>query len=177
MWSKLKPSERTLLIIVIVLLAFGLGYYGGFKPIQGKLASLDDDIFAMQMQLRKAKIFVRQHDSVMEEAKKFPNLEGMNARKDEEENAALLSFIEEEARKAHVTLSDVKPQTATGDRITKRYTVELSIESGMKELMEFIYHLQFSPQMLKVEKVETAPKEEGSAVLRSNLVMQRIVVK
>ncbi len=177
MLAKLKSSERVLLVIVIILLAIGLGYYGGLKPIEAKLGNLDSEIFSLQLKLRKAKIFVQQRDAVMEEAKKYPNLEGMNARKDEEENAALLSFIEEEARKARVTLSDVKPQTTTGDRLTKRYTVELSIESGMKELIEFIYHLQFSPQLLKVERVESAPKEEGSEILRSNLVMQRVVVK
>lgn len=177
MGSKLKPSERMLLVIVGVLLACGFAYYGGWKPIQAKFSALDEEIFSMQLRLRKSKILVHQRDQVLEEAKKYPNLQGMDARKDEEENASLLSFIEEEARRARITLSDVKPQSMNEDRLTKRYTVELIIESGMKELIEFVYHLQFSTQMLKVVRAEMAPKEEGSAVLRSSLVMERVVVK
>ncbi len=177
MWSKLKPSERILFVIVLVLLALGFAYYGGWKPIQAKFASLDDEIFSMQLRLRKAKILVHQRDQILEESKKYPNLQGMDARKDDEENASLLGFIEEEARKASITLSDVKPQSMSEDRLTKRYTVELVVEAEMKALIAFVYHLQFSPQMLKVQRAEMAPKEEGSAILRGNLVMERVVVK
>ena len=74
-------------------------------------------------------------------------------------------------------LSDVKPQQAQADKISKRYVVELTAESGIKELLEFIHGLQYSTYLLKIERVDAAPKDEKSAVLRTFLQVTRVVVK
>jgi len=138
---------------------------------------MDDRIFAYEMKLRKAHVYLRQREDVMEESKKYQNLEQMDAGSDEEEIARLLEFIEQTARKSSVILSDVKPQEVKGDRMTKRYVVELNTESRLKELLTFIYTLQRSSQLLKIGRVQITPKEEGSLELRSFLQLTRVVVK
>lgn len=177
MLNKLSAREKKIGYAVIALLMILVIYHGVWRPMSSKFASLNDEIFGMQMKLRKAKIFLRQKDEVNEEAKRYPNLQQLDARKDEEEIASLLNFIEQEARGSSVNLSDVKPQQVSGDKVSKRYVVELTAESGIKELIQFVYSLQYSPQMLKVERVEMVPKEEGAATLKTFLVVTRVVVK
>lgn len=175
--NKLTVRERKILNVVIVLVLVLMGYYGVWLPTMEKFSSLDDEIFSLQMKIRKAKIFLRQRDDILEQAKNFQNLEHMDAGSDEEEIARLLSLIEQTARKTGVSLSDVKPQQVQSDKWSKRFVVELNAESGLGELIDFIHAMQMSPQMLKLERVDVVPKGEQSRVMRSYMVLTRVVVK
>ena len=177
MLEKLTVREKKILAWVIALLVLVIGYHGIWRPMTAKLSELDDEIFAMELKLRKAKVFVRQRDEILEMSKKYPNLEQMDAGTDQEEITKLLTFIEQTARKTGVSISDMKPQPVKSDKITKRYGVELNAESDMKQLIEFSYHLQNSEELLSVEEVTTSPKEEKSPILRTFLVVSRVVVK
>ena len=178
MLEKLTVREKKIFAWVIALLVIVIGYHGVWRPMMAKLSDLDDEIFSMQLKIRKAKIFLRQKDEVMEESKKYPNLSRMDAGSDEEEIARLLNFIEQTARKLGVSLSDVKPQAVQSDKMSKRYLVELNAESGLKELASFVYELEHSPDILKIEQVNTGPKDEKNPLLlRSALVVTRVVVK
>ena len=175
--TKMKPRERFLVSVTGGMLVLLIVYHGIWVPLTKRFETLQDEIFAMQMKLRKAHLYAKQRDQVLQEAKKFPNLEQLDAKKDEEETASLLNFIEKEARDVQVTLFDVKPQHVSSDKASKRYRVDLTTESGLKEFTEFIYHLQYSPQMLRIEHVQMTPKEDKSPVLRSSLSVTRVVVK
>lgn len=175
--ARLTGREQKILYGVFALLLFVVGYHGVWTPVMGKFTDLDEQIFAMEMKLRKAKIFYRQRSEILEESKKFQNLEQLDAGSDEEEIARLLNLVEQTARQAGVSLSDVKPQQVRADKASKSFVVELNAESDLRQLIEFTYGLQFSPQLLKVEQVNASPKEEKSATLRSFLVVSRVVVK
>ncbi len=175
--KKLTPREQKILFVTVFFAVIAAGYYGVWRPALAKFLSLDDEIFAMEMKLRKSKIFLRQKDEIMAEAKKYPNLAQMDAGKDEEEIARLLNLIEQTARKAGVSLSDVKPQQVQSDKVSKRFAVELHAESTLEQLTIFLYNIQVSSELLKVEQVQTAPKEEKSQILRSFLTVTRMVVK
>lgn len=175
--DKLSGRERKILYVVIALLVFVFGYHAVWNPMMAKFSEMDDEIFAMQMRLRKAKTFLRQKDQVTESSKKFANLEQMDAGSDEEEIARLLNFIEQTARKNGVSLSDVKPQPVRSDKVTKQYTVELNAEASLASVTDFVYELEHSPQMLRLERVTMTPKEENSPTLRTFLAVSRMVVK
>lgn len=175
--SKLSSREKNILGVTIVLLVFTAGYYGVWTPLQNKFSDMEEQVFSLELKLRKAKVFLRQRDQVLEESKKYPNLTQMDAGSDQEEITKLLDLIAETARKAGVSLSDVKPQSVGADKSTKRYVVELNAESDIQQLIQFAYDLQHSPQLLKVEQVNTSPKEDKSPTLRSFLVVTRVVVK
>lgn len=174
---ELNPREKKIGYVVVALLGVMITYHGIIRPMGQKFSSLDDEIFAMQMRLRKAKTLIRQKNDVLEASKKYVNLEKMDAGTDEEEIARLLNFIEQTARKDNASLSDVKPQPVKSDKVTKVYTVELNAEGELNSLMELVYELEHSEQLLKIERVDMSPKEEKSAILRASLVVSRVVVK
>lgn len=176
-FSKLSAREKKILYAVMALLILVFGYHAVWRPVTEKFSELDDEIFAMQMRLRKAKTFIRQKDQVLEASRQFPNLEQMDAGSDEEEIARLLNYIEQAARKNGVSLSDVKPQPVRSDKVTKLYLVELNAEANVNSLTDFVYELEHSPQMLRLERVTLAPKEDQSSTLRAFLVVNRMVVK
>ena len=177
LWNKLSAREKNIFYVTMSLVLLVVGYHGLWRPMREKFSNLEDEIFSQELKLRKAKVFLRQRDDILEQAKKYPNLEQMDAGTDEEEIARLLNLIEETARKTGVSISDVKPQQVKSDKVSKRYIVELNAESSVEQLIEFVYQLQHSPQLLKIEQVNTGPKDEKSATLRSFLSVTRVVVK
>ena len=178
MLQKLTPREKKILGWVVALLVLMIGYHGVWNPMMAKLGNLDDETFGMELKIRKAKTLLRQKDEVAEESKKYPNLSRMDAGSDEEEIARLLNYIEQAARKLGVSLSDVKPQAVQSDKVSKRYLVELNAESGLKELASFVYELEHSAELLKIEQVNTGPKDEkNNLLLRSAIIVTRVVVK
>lgn len=176
-FDKLSAREKKILWVVIGLLCLAIGYHALFRPMQQKFGELDDQIFAMQMKLRKAKTLIHQKKDVQEASKKYSNLEKMDAGTDEEEIARLLDFIEQTARKNNASLSDVKPQPVRSDKVTKEYKVDLNAEGELAAMIQFIFELEHTEQLLKLEKVEMVPKLEGSGVLRAGLTVSRVVVK
>ena len=176
MLTKMSPREKKIAVLTGVLLMVMVGFHGVWMPVTDKLDELNDQIFALQLKMRKAKTLIRQREDVKEEAKKFPNLEKMEAGSDEEEIANLLALIEQTARKTKVSLSDVKPEQVQSDKVSKRYRVELNAESGITELIRFVFEIERSQELLKVEAVDSTPKEEESSILRSSIVVTRVVV-
>lgn len=176
-FDKLKPREKKILYVTAALLLVMIGYHGILRPLTDKMASLDDGIFAMELRLRKAKILIRQREEIMDEAKKFPNLEQLNAGTDEEETARMLSLMEQTARKTGCSLSDVKPLPVKTDKFIKRFEVELTAEAVMEQLVNFVYELEHSALLLKVERAVTSPKEGNSSTVRAQLTVVRQVTK
>ncbi len=175
--DKLSAREKKIAYTVVALLILVFGYRGIWRPFIEKLTSMDGEIFTMQLKLRKAKTFILQREQVMEEAKKYPNLEQMDAGSDEQEIARLLNLLEQKARRLGVSISDVKPNQLLSDKISKRFMVELNAECELGQLVDFIYELQNAPERLKIDRIEVATKEDKSAVLRSSFVVTRVVVK
>ncbi len=173
--TKLSSREKKILYAALTVILLAGAYHGILRPLNEKIAVLDDEIFSTEMKLRKAKVYLRQKDQILEESKKYPNLAQLDAGTDEEETARILSLIEVSARKYGVSLSDVKPNPIKTDKWTKRFEVELNGECTLEQLTLFVFELEHSAQMLKVEQVSSAPKEEKSPVLRSQMTVVRTV--
>lgn len=173
--AKLSSREKNILYIAVTVMLIAGGFHGILRPLNEKITVLDNEIFSMEMKLKKAKVYLLQKDLILEEAKKYPNLAQLDAGTDEEETARILSLIEQSARKYGVSLSDVKPSPIKTDKWSKRFEVELNGECSLEQLTQFVFELEHSAQMLKVEQISSTPKEEKSPVLRSQMTVVRTV--
>ena len=175
--TKMTLREKKIFYLAAFFVFVLFAWHGLLRPAAGKFGELSDETFVMELKVRKAKTLIRQKDDILAEAKKYPNLERLSAGSDEEETARLLNLIEQTARTAGVSLSDVKPETAKTDKWTKRFEVNLQAESNLEQLITFIYELEHSEQLLKIEKVESSLKDDKTSALRTQLTVVRIVTK
>lgn len=175
--TRMTPREKKIFYVAVFFIFVMFAWHGLIVPSAGKFEELSDETFLMELKVRKAKTLIRQKDDILEEAKKFPNLERLAAGTDEEETARLLNLIEQTARNAGMSLSDVKPETVKTDKWTKRFEVNLQTESNLEQLIGFIYELEHSEQLLKIEKVETSLKDDKTSALRSQLTVVKMVTK
>ncbi len=98
-----------------------------------------------------------------------------SAGKDEEENAGLLSEVEQLARSNQVVLVDMKPREVKARQFYKEYAAELDAEAGMEELIKFIYQLEQSPQLMKVSSAKLTLKEAGTTFVRAKMTVTKTV--
>ncbi len=97
------------------------------------------------------------------------------AGKDEEENASLLSEVEQLARSNQVVLVDMKPREVKAHQFHKEYSAELDAEAEMEALIKFIYELEQSPQLMRISNAKLNLKEAESTFVRVKLTVTKTV--
>lgn len=174
--SKLSKRERHIAYITAIVLVFFFFSRVMLRPIINKLNDLNQEIAIQEKRLEKSLNILFQEDAINSNYKKYvENLKQTHS--DEEEIAELLSEIEKIAKKTAVFLSDIKPLPVKKVTFYKEYVVELEAESEIASLIDFIYQLEKSPRLLKVEKFHLTPKKEkGKDFLKVQMSISEILV-
>lgn len=163
-FRKFNKRERTLALIIAVLLLLFLFKVLIFSPLINKLSSVKDDIERLQLAIRKYLAVEREKDIILAERKrieKYLNLKGT----DEEKMASILSRIEQEARKAGLSIQDMNPGNISGPR-PGIYSVQLRAEADLEKIFDFIYNLENADILLKIEKLNLSAKDESGKNLK-----------
>jgi hypothetical protein len=140
-----------------------------FNPLFDKLNSEKLDIERSQLGIRKYLELTQQKETILAAEKqidRYLNLKGS----DEEKMSAILSKIEAEARKCGLSILDMNPQGSPKTKsIPSIYRVQLRGEADMKKFFEFIYNLENSDILFKIDKVSLSVKDESSGLFKIDL--------
>lgn len=83
--------------------------------------------------------------------------------------AVLLREIEKLGKDSGITLGEVKPLTGEADQAQETMTVEVHYSGSLNQWIQFVYLLQTSKSLLKVEQAAIASKEENPDLLEGSL--------
>jgi type II secretory pathway component PulM len=161
-WRKLSPRERIVFVAACALLAAFLSDKFVFTSLSESWSGLDRDISAREARLIHDRALLARKDSLLREYKMYAPSASKPSGSDE--RTALLKEIGAGAKAAGVKLVDIKP--AEGGR-----GVSLSTESSWESLASFLYILQRSPRMLRVERASIRSKGETPALSAHLVVM------
>ena len=115
-----------------------------------------------------------EEDSLTSEYKKFTqNIK--QTQSDEETIATLLGSIEKMASSVSVLLVDMKPSVVEKSEFYKKYSVKIEVDAKMNNLVDFIYQLENSPQLLRVAEFRAAPQKK-EFVLKVYLTITEILI-
>ena len=87
----------------------------------------------------------------------------------DEENAIALSAIEKIANNAGVIITNIKPLSFKSEEYYRKATFRVMTESTLEGLSKFIYDMQLSDQLLKVERMVLRAKENAPSTIKSVL--------
>ena len=90
--------------------------------------------------------------------------------------AKILGEIEALARKSSVYLVDMKPRKPREVEFYKEYTVEIEAEGYMESLMSFIYQVNTSSQLLRIETLRLNLTKGGSNVLSASMLITKVLI-
>ncbi len=173
----LKLSKRELYVFYISILIVTIVFFDKIviNPLIVRIEKLNKEIFIQEKRLQKSLYLLSQEKLIISEYKKYTE-HVKQVTSDGEEKSRLLAEIEKTARKASVLLKNVKLDLKEGSGPYKKYTVEIETESKIAYLVDFIYLLEKSPQLLRVGSFYLTPIRDKSQVLRAQMTITETLI-
>lgn len=174
-WDKLSRKEKIGLSAAFVFLALAFLDRLLISPVRTKFNALNQQIRISEKQLGGDMRNINQKKFIGEEYEQYlPYIRRSGS--DEEEVAKILGEIEALARKSSVYLVDMKPRKPREVEFYKEYTVEIEAEGYMESLMSFIYQLNTSSQLLRVETLRLNLTKGDSNVLSASMLITKVLI-
>jgi hypothetical protein len=98
---------------------------------------------------------------------------GKYLEKEESPDSKLQESVNTLAIESELTINELKPVSS---KDTSKYSMELGAEGKMKNLVTFLYRLSLAQSLLKVEKMDLAPKTPKSEILKIYLVVSKTII-
>ena len=78
-----------------------------------------------------------------------------------------MSKIESETRKAGLTVLDMKPDASSTQLVSEGiYRIQLHCEGDVKKIFNFIYSLENSDVLFKIDRLNLSLKDETSGIMK-----------
>jgi hypothetical protein len=87
----------------------------------------------------------------------------------------MLAELDRLAGESKLTLLATKPQKTKVERDFETYVVEIEVEAEMPALMGFVYGIESSAQILRIDRLIIDSKDGGSALVKGSLTVSKIV--
>ena len=143
--------------------------------VNTRIKTLNMEIKTSEAQLGRYLRNLSRRDGVLKKYQKYAKYVKKGG-SDEEETAKILGEIETLARGSSLTLEDIKPRVPRAIGFYKEYTVEIEVEGDMNSLVSFLFQLNNSTQLLRVERMRLYPKKKGSPVIKSSMLVTKILI-
>lgn len=173
--QRLSKRERYILWVCVTVVLFSLLYNFVLEPAVGRWKSLGRELLAQRVKLEKNLRVIARKELARQDYERY----AANVRQkgsDEEEMASLLREVETLASASGVHITDIKPRPVKDMEFYKRFVIEVESEAGIRELTRFIYQLQKSQQLLKVQKLRISAKGERTTALKSTMLITRVLI-
>jgi len=174
-WEKLSKKEKIGLSLAIAFMAIASLDRLIVSPIRDRFQRINQTIKISEKQLAHDLRNVHQQEQITAEFEKYVEFVARSG-SDEEEVAKILGEIESMARQSNVYLANMKPQTSKEIDFYIEYAVEIEAEAEIDQLTKFLYQLNTSAQLLRVEKLRLSSKKKGDKTLKASMLITRILV-
>lgn len=176
MLKDIRKREKILAIITIVVTLAAIGYNFVIEPLVSRWKTLKDEIRENEVLFTKHRRILRNKDVITRLNAEYSRYLQKKLLTPEEDSAIALSNIEKQASGANVRITNIKPLAVKKLENYNKFTYRVSAESGMGELTKFIYNLQSSEQLLKVERMVLRAKERDPKTIKAMLHITKISV-
>lgn len=172
---RFSKKEKRGIYIAIIFISLAFLDRLVVSPINGKIQQINRDIKLSEKQLGQYLRYLLQKERVSKEYQKYLQfVEKIGS--DEEEVAKIIGEIEELARRTKIYLVDIKPQSPKEIDFYKEYTVEIEIEGRLEPIVNFLYQINNSLQLLRAEKLRITLKEKEADVIKSSMLITKILI-
>lgn len=176
MLENITKREKLLGLVTIGVVLIVSIYNFTIEPLAKQWDSLNNEVRDKEVLLRKHSRISYSKDAI---EKLYTEYTGYFRKEDltpEEESAIALSNIEKLARGANAHITNIKPLTIKSFENYNIFTYRVATESRIGELTKFIYDLQSSEQLLKVERMVLRAKEREHDIIKAILHITKVSV-
>lgn len=174
-FAKMSKREKMVLYGAAVFLALAFLDRAIIGPIVSRTQALDKEIIDKRAAIERDLKILAQKDSIglrMAAYRAF----SVQETTPEEDTSALLREVETLASKSSVYLADMKPQDPKQEQEFKKYQVNVNGEAAFEKLIEFLYNIENSKKVLKIEKFTLSLKSRQDSTLKFSLTISKVVL-
>ena len=172
--SHLNKREQFFLYLALGLIIFALVSKFMLGPLLRLNTKLNQELKAKQLHLRRLERLA-QKESLKDEYQAFIDSLKM-AQSQESEMAVVLSQIEGFAQEAGVNIVSLRPQETQEKKFYKRFAVELKSEGSMRQIQHFVFLIESSPLILKIDKFQLAASVVSPGLMVADISISRIAI-
>ena len=174
-FSKLKPREQNWVWATGGIILACLFYRSAAAPVLDRLDGLHRETALRAKQWTAYQRTVAGRDQVLRVADRYLYLmQGSDS--DDEETSRLLKEVESIARSAQVTVMNLKPRPVENSNMVKWYEVVIDTESSLEALTRFVYEIEQSPLLLRVDRLDAKQDEKLQNPLKATLQISKVVI-
>jgi len=144
-------------------------------PLYGRTQTLEKSIADKQAAITRNIKILSQKDSIELRKAEYKAF-SVVATTPEEDTSSLLKEVENLTQKSSVYLADMKPQEPKTENGFKKYQVNVNCEAPFDKLLEFMYDIESSKKVLKIEKFGINLKSKQDPVLKCSLTISKVVL-
>lgn len=174
-FSNVTKRERNLCYLTIFLIIIWIAYGFVIRPIRVKWKELNEKIELTGLKLEKNQMMIDRKEAIQREYERYALPVRMTS-SEEEEMAKFLTEIESLANSSSVYIIDIKPRPIKKIKFYKKYIVELNAEGDITQISKFIYDIQNSHQLLKIDAFSLGIKGVGTNFLKCHILVSKILI-
>lgn len=173
--ARFSSKEKIGLIIALLFFSSAVLDWAIVEPVNKKIKKINQEIKVSQAQLTFDLSNVAHKDEIAKEFEKYASYQKASG-SDEENITMMLSVLEDLGRDSGLTFLDIKPQQPDKTDLFKKYTIAIETEGTMEELVQFLYKLDNSEHLLRVEKLRLSTRDKAANQLKSSIVVTKIFI-
>lgn len=150
----LTRREKIIFWITVAIVIISLFYNFILVFYLRKVDSLDREIRKLEGRLEKSQHLLIKKGNIEREFKNIKTDETTSVALGEQQIANILIELENIASASMVHISEIKPQAAKKGEYSTEVSVDIRFEGGIKDISKFIYAVEESKELLKIEKLQ-----------------------
>lgn len=174
-FPNVSKREKRLFYLTIGLIFFSLLYSLVVKPLITNWQQLEKKIETSALKVEKNLRMLERKTIIQDEYNKYVSAVKM-AGSVEEEMTKFLTEIESLASSSSVRIIGIKPHPVKEVGFYKKFFVELDAEGDINQISKFIYDMQNSTQLLKIDKLSIGTKGAGTNLLKCSILVSKILI-
>lgn len=174
-FQKLKPREKALGVAAVSLAALSLFYRVALVPSMDRVTQVQEDLLLTLKRLAAHRRSLGQREAVLRVHEQYAHLM-QAAGSDQEEASRLLKEVEALARSSGAAIVNLKSRPVESSNLVKWYRVDVEIESSLEALTRFLYQVEQSPLLLRVERLESKQDEKLASPLKTSVQISKVTI-
>lgn len=173
--SRLPKREKAILYSAASLVVLAMVDRLIIFPVASRIEFLNKEIQRKEEGIRRDLRILSVKDKIANESSKYSAF-FKSAKSDDEENTSILKEVESLANKSSVYLIDIKPAGVKETESVKKFIINLNCEAQMEQLVDFMYNIENSAQLLIIEKFQVSQKSSESSVARCTMTVSKMAL-
>ncbi len=174
-FSRLSKREKMIVYVAVGIISLTILDRLILNPVLDKVGSLEEEIKEKYNQIKTDLHVLSQKERIADDVQRYNKYSTQN-RSPSQIATFLLKEIGDLTRATSVYLVNIKPSGTKEEAAYVKYYVDLSCEAKLSDIINFMYEIESSQSLLKIEKYNIKPKIEGESIASCTMTIAKIVI-